>query len=609
MLAAQKAQTQIRVIDNVPFARLAKNDFMTLSRQVAGSSLAAVTERAVWKLCHVLFNDHDDDISLGVPHQLRDQFTHQMRKDRLSRLWEEIIRHHYGSRIEQIESPEERAFAYLCCHRIESACKTLITCRNFHLATLVSQIGRDDTFRRELSSQIQSWKESNVYSEMTEPIRALYELLAGNCLRSEGKPSGAIEDRLSTFYLSDRFDLDWIQAFGLRLWYGTTINDSIESAVNLFYRDLTQGSEPAYPFSFCVDDRKEIVSHDPSSLGLDSPLWVILKAYAVSASNTSSVIPPLDFPAALRPEAVSGDQLDSRLSFQLFHHVVSAIGSVDSVVDKFAADKLTYDFSWELRLSRQVHSALFVTLHLSNATQRERAIKEILSRFAAWLPIPSVEGTSHPMWKFLTDDLHIPTAWIWAAKALHARDHGDAAGEVSYLLRAKNWNEAHETFRHTVGPNAVIEHDHAMLGALLAGFGDAPERRVRGWVTGGALYADYNRLATGRRDPTRLRRLVTALSALGERVEKSTQSSLQEKVAFREISRFVATWCSREMANVSCFSTISSCVCFGMFADCRISQLVEPSTIFNLPLTQDSRLLHTAEMSRHYYSTIMAGTS
>lgn len=605
------------MVDDAPFARLVKTDFLKLAEDVNTDTPFADMERYAWQLACVLFNDDiHDDISASVPKGLHDQYRHRMKKDRLSRLWESIIRDQHASNIEEIQSPEERAFAYLCSHRIEEACKTLIDSRNLHLGTLIPHIGRSSASCRDMQIQVESWRQHNIYSEMSEPIRALYELLAGNCLRSDGKPGVALEDQASTFYFSERFQLDWVQAFGLRLWYGITDEDPIEAAVSLFHRDVTQGNEPAYPFSQFVENPAAVRS-DPNRLAQESPLWVILKTYAAAMNNSQLAdIPPVRLPEAIMPEAVSGDPLRNRFSFQLFHHISTIIGPHNGViVDENRADQLTWDYACELSSAQQYPQAIFVLLHLQRAIDRERSLKEYLSRFAAWLPDSvHADGTPDFMWTYLTSDLRVPAAWIWVAKALYARNEEDAPGEVQCLLNAKHWNEAHETFRHVVGPKAIIERDYATLENLLFGFGEAPDKKVRGWSTGAAVYDDFVKLATTRgekRDTARLKRLVGVLATLGDKVEKNDSSSLEEKVAFREISCVVAGWCAREV--------VSCCVHGFKFASARrkivllicfsLSQVLEPSTILNLPLTQNVRLSHTAEMSRRYYGNIMAGGS
>lgn len=160
----------------------------------------------MWQLAHILFNDEiEDDISASVPPQLRAKFAHRIKKDRLTRLWESVIRGRHAHTLDAIRSPEERAVHLLCSHRVDEACKTLVDSQNLHLATVVAQIGRDATSRSDIASQIDVWRQNNVLSEMSEPIRALYELAAGNGLRSEGKSGGALEDRASSFFLHRAF--------------------------------------------------------------------------------------------------------------------------------------------------------------------------------------------------------------------------------------------------------------------------------------------------------------------------------------------------------------------------------------------------------------------
>ncbi|OAX84565.1 hypothetical protein ACJ72_01064 [Emergomyces africanus] len=593
-LNEQMTRTEIRIIDSAPFARLSKVDFSVLADTVSDNSLAADLERQVWQLANILFNDDiQDDISAGVPENLRHQYLHRIKKDRLSRLWQTIIRDRHVKEITSIESPEERAIAYLCSHRIDEACKALIENGNLHLGTLIPQIGRNSTVRRDLQEQIESWRKLNVYSEMTEPIRALYELLAGNCLRSDGKPGGVLEDRASTFYLSDRFELDWMQAFGLRLWYGIDEVDTIEAAVELFHHDVAHGNEPAYPFSAHTRDSNR---EDP----LESPLWVMLKSFAAAMSRKESrKIPTIQLPEAILPDAVSGTPLHNRFSFQLFHHLQTMMGHLDAaVINQTRADQLTWDYAWELAALEQFPAAIFVLEHLQNPSQRERSIKELLARFAAWLPARTFDdGTPNPLWGYIVDDLQVPSSWIWVAKALYARAQCDPSAEVQFLINAKNWNDAHETFRRLVGPRTVIERDYATLETLLSGFGESPERKVRGWASGGAIYDDFLHLITAkgaRREQARLKRLVSSLAALGQKMDnerdrdKDTDSSppstsLEETVAFREISHVVAGWCAKDTRST-----------------------IEPSAILNLLLTQDTRLMHTGEMSRRYYNIIMA---
>lgn len=561
MLDVQRFQSAIQRVDGAPFVRMAKVDLSQFP--LSPSSRAQSDEESlVWQLLNILFNDDiEDDISAGVPSRLRQQFAHRIKKDRLTRLWEGIIREKHSQDIDLIRSPVERAVHLLCSHRVNEACKTLIDSQNPHLATVVAQIGRDATSRADIANQIEVWRQNNVLSEMTEPVRALYELVAGNALRSEGKANGALEDRASGFGFTERFDLDWFQAFGLRLWYCTSEDEPIEVAVAKFLDDLATGQEPAFPHPSHQESTRAVLQPGSDTVGRESPLWVLLKAFAVTAGQG---VQSIEFPASLLPESVSGDPLSNRLSFQLHHVITATVGQSKAIkIDQHQTDHLVWDFASELSASGTLDQALFVLLHLSQANDRKRAIQETLARFAVQLPEPfAADGAPDPAWQYLITELQLPEAWIWVAKALYARDIGDAAREVDCLIRGKHWNDAHATFCRIVGPSTIIEGDYHTLEALVSGFGEGPERKMRGWASGGGVYEDFLRLVnatSGRRDPTRLNRLVGALVAMGDRIHGTGLEGLEERVAFREMSRAVAGWITHEDVQVSCLP--SGCVC------------------------------------------------
>jgi nuclear pore complex protein Nup98-Nup96 len=250
--------------------------------------------------------------------------------------------------------------------------------------------------------------------------------------------------------------------------------------------------------------------------------------------------------------------LTNRLSFQLHHILSTVVGQNNAIkINQVQVDHLVWDYASELIAGGDVSSALFVLLHLSRPDDRKRAVQESLARYGADLPDPaSPDGSAtDPAWLHMTVDLQIPDSWLWVAKALAARDRGDAIREVDCLIRGKHWNDAHATFCRIVGPTTVISRDYHTLDKLVTGFGDGPERKMRGWASGGGIYEDFLRLATaprGRRDPTRLTRLVNALVAVGGRVrDGSGMDGLEERVAFKEMSRALAGWITHEDVQVS----------------------------------------------------------
>ena len=109
MLDVQRQQSTIQRVDGVPFARLTKTDFNQFARAPQSDG-----ERLIWLLATILFDDEvDDDISAGVPPEARAEFIHRIKKDRLSRLWAEIVREKHAHDLSMFGSAEDRAVILL----------------------------------------------------------------------------------------------------------------------------------------------------------------------------------------------------------------------------------------------------------------------------------------------------------------------------------------------------------------------------------------------------------------------------------------------------------------------------------------------------------------
>ena len=96
---------------------------------------------------------------------------------------------------------------------------------------------------------------------------------------------------------------------------------------------------------------------------------------------------------------------------------------------------------------------------------------------------------------------------------------------------------------------------------------------------------------------------IKTLDNKGKLLRSYTQNidGLEERVAFKEMSRTVAGWITQEDVKVRHFSQT-----FYLDSFTNSSQSVEASKILGLPLTGDSRVLQTVEMSRRYYGIVMA---
>lgn len=481
-------------------------------------------EQCIWELASILFDDQNPE-AYGVPTAHKATYDHRIRKDRLIHFWKQQCQESAIRAVGAAPNAEERAIAHLSANNVVEACDALMQGKDFRLATLVAQIGGDQIMRDDVTAQIAKWRELNVLSEITEPIRALYSLIAGDTCVCEGK-KGPTEDRARTFVISERFNLDWKRAFGLRLFYAIMAEDTIEAAVVQFEHDL-QSDEGRKPVPWFVEQESGAPWNDPKAAQREDLMWGLLKIYAAS----KSALPTSSLAGILAPENVTGNPIDARLSFQLYHAITARFPAIS---DPSKADYLAHTFAAQLDSAGEWYWALFSLLHLSSNHQRHFAIQSLLVRHAEAIS----SDTKSDLFKTLTEVCKIPFAWIWEAKALYARTVvQDHVQEVDFLVKAHDWKEAHEVFRREVGPSAVVEQDWDTLQGVLDSFKYCKEQ-IGDWGLGGQVYDDYLSLMKGVGGDEKEDLLLRLLGAL-PMMMRGGKRELKETVAVQEISGLV----------------------------------------------------------------------
>lgn len=412
----------------------------------------------------------------------------------------------------------------------------LIEAKDFRLATLVAQLPADQVMAEDMAGQIKDWGDLCVLSEMTEPVRALYEMCAGNVCVCEGK-KGPIEDQVKRFVISQRFGLDWQRAFGLRLWYGTKAEEPIEAAVKMFYHGTMDGDEPTKPIPPFVDKGSE----DHQTTQPEDIHWGLLKLFAAS----NDAIPAQSLLDITAPHNTVGNPIDFRLSFQLYHALAHFYPSTH---DHRKVDQLTYDFAAQLEAQGEWLWSIFILLHLSSPAQRKIEIQGLLGRHAPRIP---PDKARFPF-SALVSNFKIPAPWIWEAKALEARSVAqDYALEIRYLQRAGNWTTAHETLCRVVGPRCVIEEDWDTLTILLEGFDEKGKDSIgdEAWRLGGGIYQDYVNVEGGEFHTKTLEGLLEVLPQLYESRKKDM--GFEEGIAIGAVAGAVAELVASRSHNVS----------------------------------------------------------
>ena len=529
--------------EGIPFATLPTFRLSDFIDEKESNSPAALHEKLVWQLASVLWDKLDVPVELSDTPNVEDR----LRKKKLSVFWEKLVDSSSCNGIALARSGEEKAIASLSGHRVADACGYLINGKNFHLATLVALIGGRESMRKDIREQLREWRTAKCLSEFNQPIRAIYELLAGNVCVCDGF-KGAVEDRVDSFVISTRFGLDWRQAFGLRLWYGTRSAAEIEEAVLSFADDLNEERESALPQPWYVEQKIPTLWEDEDLDNREDLLWGLLKLYTFSDTDLEAII---------RPENSQLSPLDTRLSWQLSRTLTSLrnINYLEDPEDK--ADRATISFASQLTNEGSWIEAAFVLLHLSSGTARAKALQDHLAHHA------SLIGTEDSAsFTKLTRDFRIPAPWIWEAKALFMRSvKKDPRGEVDCLLKAGLFEESHRTFAKEVAPKAIIERNYDVLRALLRGF-DGKQNSISEWHLGGEIYSDFLKLLDSQKkgiliDSLVLQRLLAGLPAM---IQASRNPDFMETIAIETISSDVAQIITAigENGEVSFFEYLSS---------------------------------------------------
>ena len=511
----QKDSTTVEQTNDFPEAKTdAYIPFLELA-----SDEAASNEKAIWTLAHILFDSIDtfpQELKAGMTAEQIMQYEGRLKQEALGAFWSEHLANTIEQQLGLAQTSEEKALLYLTVNNIDRACEVLVAAKDFKLATLVAQLPGDQQSRIVMSEQVQVWLKRKDWSEMSEPVRALYSVIAGQvCTVAGTGPKTAAEDRANTFCISEQFNLTWMQSFALRLFFGG--HGSIAEAVDDYTKDLESGAEkvPATPSWQQADT---VAGREDTLLGL----------LRLSVSE-------VDLELLFDAQTVSGSAFNTRVAWQLAMYFV-AKGIAKSFPSQ-KLDQLTLNFATELEVADQFITAVWVLLHMRDQSVREKAIAAIINRNAAKIHAPG-QGASN-VFAQLTDDFFIPADIIWQAKAQHARAvERDANLQTVFLINAGASEEAHAVLSNTLGPTAIIEEDYDSLRQILTLFQNS---LPYGWEKSGQVFEDFVTLLhmpTKAKHSKEGRAVMERLSAGLEIMREGENTmSLEQRVAIVEMMR------------------------------------------------------------------------
>ena len=386
--------------------------------------------------------------------------------------------------------------------------------------------------------------------------------------------------------------MNWKCAFGLRLWYGLLADEPWEVAVlEKYQKDLKEGREPRTPFT--TNDQED--PRDSYLARCQDVMWSLLVYCAEGRTpGVSQVVGQLT--QQLLPKYQSEPALTSQMTFQLYNAFL--VPERPFLHNPKAETQIIKKFANDLCSLAHWQWAVFVTLHLPDAKHRQEGIYDLLNANASMIGEQDSDN-----FKTLTDRFKIPSRWIFEAQALHAKDKlHDPAQQVTYLLRAENWDGAHDVLCGIVGPQAMIAQDLSRLHQVLETFREG-KAHIANWDLGGRVFEDFLRLQSPDLQPkTRtsiVKRMLKALPAFGGK-DHTRELTFEEKVAVKEMSNVVGKMASEHgevgspLYDAFTYSTDS------------LGQGLDGSKVLKLPMGSDGYRKQTQEMSMRYYQALMS---
>ncbi|WOO81507.1 Nucleoporin [Vanrija pseudolonga] len=435
-------------------------------------------EASVWRLGQALFDEIDLGLPAGTPDEVRGNVAEVRRKLALSKWLEDAVAPAVDADLLNAgDNRPAKVFTLLTGNQVDRAVQSALDGKDMRLATLVSQAGGPDVFRAEVARQLQDWNQFGASGLIGYDYRKLYALLAGVTDVSPGGTDSSREVLVAE-------GLDWKRAFGLRLWYGCSFEDSIAGVLADYSEALQSAHPPARPLPPYLekpgDDREWTLPTQPTDV-----LFNLLKLYSDLTVSLDNVLSARD---------CSPSPTDFRLPWHLYLLLSRVLAKrdfedreeADDDGQSFSAtaDQITSSYAQQLEEEGQWTWAAFVLLHLERASSRRTAIQALLFRH----PEPSPRDQD-----FLINTLHVPIEWLHEARAANLAAEGDVYKEYYALIPANLPDRAQRLLVGKLAPEAALRDDRNLLRRLCEAL---EPLKPTGWEYNGGLYLEYLEIVT-----------------------------------------------------------------------------------------------------------------
>lgn len=389
--------------DDTPYvipARLSFMDFIS----IFDTKTIDEHENLTWKLCHALWDDlqipseHYDSMSLN-------KVTRDCRKARISK-WFQIANELKMSDHLKLSGysndDTDLIFAHLTSKQISKAVLIAIKNREFHLASLISQLYGNDYVKECMKQQIDHWKDTQVNKLISPNHLKLYELLSGNVFATTK-------------------GLDWRTTISMQMWYGCRLDDSFDEALDMYDEARIDSEEISNPFVWYNH-----VNGNDHWKYLDTNKQTFDLHYHLMKLSTD---PTHSLEEALHPRTNHVAPLDYRITW-LLHYMIARILRIrdfindsevifteDSKGVNWKVDQITLKFIFELETLGIWQWAVFIAMFINDPDLRKNMLCELLNRYVHQIPKEKVESFQN----FAIKKMQLKEEWLFGSQEMFSK--------------------------------------------------------------------------------------------------------------------------------------------------------------------------------------------
>ncbi|XP_055631549.1 nuclear pore complex protein Nup98-Nup96 [Toxorhynchites rutilus septentrionalis] len=434
-------------------------DHLEMAKLIAnGGSFEALCVE-IWSLCDALWGDREELEDVEESAHLSTMF----RRDLFSEWLERVVTERSaqdGTAALKGKKQEylDRLLELICTHKVLNACELAFENDDINLSMLLAQISGGPTIRQLIQHQLSSWQDVEADKFIDARRLKVFMLIAGIPLLSSSHGTLNVFEKL-----------DWLKSLALHLWYLCSSTASITDALVNYEKSFQSDEFFALPPTPAYTSRIRMSSPKP----IQDIRFHLLKLYSKRSH-------PLE--ALLNPATHTPDPLDFRLSWFLLQ-ILETLGYRHC--SELSRSQLHVSFANQLENHDMWHWAIYVLLHLNDASRREITIQAVLYRHIQL----SGDDDYLEREQFVVGELGIPEQWIFWAKAVRAGAQFDHHQQAKFLLKAKQWSQAHEVIMEHIAADCVINDNIPYLKSLLTEFEDV--KQISNWFIKGQILSDF----------------------------------------------------------------------------------------------------------------------